>query len=151
MFKKIKDNFNLLVFGIAKERQDERVESEMNKLKAKTFDIVILIFIINHLMGEFEEIYVDKFNPLMFLVIIVFYFMACRIGVGALSLINYGKKKKMIYKSVLVFIGLLLVPIIEIKKHSKTEEFDIIFIIMGILIGVIYVLKLTRKDVDEIL
>ncbi len=151
MFKKIKDNFNLLVFGIAKERQDERVESEMNKLKAKTFDIVILIFIINHLMGEFEEIYVDKFNPLMFLVIIVFYFMARRIGVGALSLINYGKKKKMIYKSVLVFIGLLLVPIIEIKKHSKTEEFDIIFIIMGILIGVIYVLKLTRKDVDEIL
>ncbi len=151
MFKKIKDNFNLLVFGIAKERQDERVESEINKLKAKTFDIVILIFIINHLMGEFEEIYVDKFNPLMFLVIIVFYFMARRIGVGALSLINYGKKKKMIYKSVLVFIGLLLVPIIEIKKHSKTEEFDIIFIIIGILIGVIYVLKLTRKDVDEIL
>lgn len=150
MLEKIKDYFNLIVFGISRDGTDERVEGEMNKLKARAFDMVTLAFLINIVTNNLKGYRSGVLEVAFGLIIIVVFIKTHSIGVGAMSPINFSKGKKITYRVIPIAIGFLLVPLVNFLRDRSFDFSDGIIISFGILVSIIYAIKLGRKDVEDI-
>ncbi len=150
MLEKIKDYFNLIVFGISRAGTDERVEAEMNKLKARAFDMVTLAFLINFVTNHLKGYRTGVLEVAFGLIIVVVFIKAHRIGVGAMSPINFSKRRKITYRVIPLAIGFLLVPLVNFVKNNSFNNSDRLIISFGIIVSIIYAIKLGRKDVEDI-